>query len=187
MLNEVSGATNQGQAYIYTLSGTTWSLQATLNASDGGAGKNFGSSVSINDDGDIAVVGSEEQQSSGNGSAYVFTRSGSTWTQVQKLTASDGAANNAFGTSISIDEKSIAVGAHLHDVGGSNSGSVYVFKYNGSTWDQVKQYSGADAGNRMGDRVVQIDATNKTLIVGSSQADGTGGGSGRGAVFVHTV
>jgi hypothetical protein len=147
----------------------------------------LGSSVSINDDATIAVVGSSEQSRGGNGSAYIYTRSGSTWTQVQKLTASDGAGSDYFGSSITIDKKSIAVGAHQDDDNGSASGSVYVFKYNGSTWDQVKKYTGAQAGNRMGNRVLQIDATNKTLIVGSSQADGTGGGSGRGAVFVHTI
>ena len=113
-----------GSAYVFVRSGTTWTEQQKLTASDGAASDWFGFSVSIS--GDIAIVGAYKDDS-GQGSTYVFVRSGTTWTEQQKLTASDGAASDSFGRSVSISGDTAIIGAFGDDDDGSNSGSAYVF------------------------------------------------------------
>ena len=118
---------NSGSAYVYTRSGTTWSQQAKLTASDGAADDWFGTSVAV--DGDTAVVGAywDDDNGSKSGSAYVYTRSGTTWSQQNKLTASDGAADDRFGGRVAVNGDTAVIGAMWHDDNGSNSGSAYVF------------------------------------------------------------
>jgi len=62
-----------------------------------------------------------------SGSAYVFVRSGTDWTQQEKYTADDGAANDEFGNSVAISGDYAIVGAHQDDDQGDNSGSAYIF------------------------------------------------------------
>ena len=116
-----------GSAYVFTRSGTTWTEQAKLSASDGATLDRFGESVAVA--GDTAVIGARLDDDNGDdsGSAYVYTRSGTTWTEQQKLTASDGAATDRFGVSVSVDGDTAMIGAHLDDDNGTNSGSAYVF------------------------------------------------------------
>ena len=118
---------SKGSAYVFERSGTTWGQQAKLIAGDGAADDYFGISVSIS--GDTAVVGAyrDDDKASSTGSAYVFERTGTTWSQQDKLTASDGAAGDYFGYSVSINGDTIAVGAHYDDDDGDNSGSAYVY------------------------------------------------------------
>ncbi|MSQ08671.1 MAG: hypothetical protein EXR44_05165, partial [Dehalococcoidia bacterium] len=111
----------KGSAYVFTRSGSTWTQQQKLTASDGAANDYFGGSVAVS--GDTAVVGAYGDDSE-KGSAYVFTRSGSTWTQQQKLTASDGAANDFFGWSVAVSGDTAVVGARSDD---SSKGSAYMF------------------------------------------------------------
>ena len=66
-------------------------------ASDGAVGDSFGYSVAL--DGDTVLVGAYGDDSS-PGSAYIFTRSGTTWTQQAKLTASDGASGSVLATAL---------------------------------------------------------------------------------------
>ena len=90
--------TDQGSAYVFVRSGTTWSQQQKLTAGDGATDDLFGLSVAIS--GETVVVGAHRDDIGANsdqGSAYVFVRSGTTWSQQQKLTASDGAADDVFG------------------------------------------------------------------------------------------
>lgn len=105
-----------------------------LTASDGAAGDRFGNGISIS--GDTAVVGAWADDIGANvnqGSAYVFVKTGTTWTQQAKLTASDGAANDTFGYSVSISGNTIVVGSDVDDVGANvNQGSAYVFVRNGA-------------------------------------------------------
>ena len=104
--------TDQGSAYVFTRSGTTWTQQAKLTASDGAADDYFGYSVALS--GDTALVGAYWDDVGANydqGSAYVFTRSGTTWTQQAKLTASDGAAGDHFGHSVALSGDTALVGA----------------------------------------------------------------------------
>ncbi len=102
-----------------------WLEQIKLTALDGAADDRFGFSVSI--DGDYALVGAYGDDDNGvnSGSAYVFKRSGTTWTEEQKLLAPDGAAGDCFGFSVSIDGDYALAGAYNDD---SGKGSAYVFK-----------------------------------------------------------
>ena len=108
------------------------SERAKLTAGDGAANDWFGNSVSI--DGNTMVIGAygDDDMGSSSGSAYVFTRDtpgdpASSWTQLAKLTAGDGAESDQFGNSVSIDGGTVVIGAYLDDDKGSSSGSAYVF------------------------------------------------------------
>lgn len=124
--------TNSGSAYIFKRSDVpndpNWYEQAKLTASDGAAGDTFGSDVCIS--GDYAIVEAEQDDDRGtnSGSAYIFKRRGTSWIQVAKLLASDGAAGDAFGSSSISTDYTIFVSAEQDDENGTNSGSVYVFK-----------------------------------------------------------
>ena len=88
-------------------------LTTPMTPNDSAALDRFGSSVAIS--GDTAVVGSPSDLVGNNasqGSAYVFVRSGRNWIQLQKLTASDGAAGDHFGSSVSISGGFMIVGCH---------------------------------------------------------------------------
>ncbi|HEX2619839.1 MAG TPA: hypothetical protein VHL11_06825 [Phototrophicaceae bacterium] len=133
---------DQGAAYVFTRSGTTWTEQAKLTASDGAASDHFGISVALN--GDSALVGSYNDDVGANanqGSAYVFTRSGTNWTEQTKLTASDGAVEDWFGASVAIDADTALVGAQFDD---SQQGSAYVFTRSGVTWSQQTKLTADD-------------------------------------------
>ena len=107
--------------------------QAKLVASDGATSDQFGYSVSISGDGVYAVIGAYNDVvgASGNqGSAYIFVRSGTSWTQQAKLVASDGAASDNFGWSVSIsaDGAYVVIGAYADKVGANTTqGSAYIF------------------------------------------------------------
>ena len=113
-----------GSAYIFKRSGTSWSQQDKLTASDAVTNDYFGFSVSIS--GDNAIMGAWGNDDDG-GSAYIFTRSGTSWSQQTKLTASDAVTNDYFGSSVSISGDNAIVGAWGNDDDGSNSGSAYVY------------------------------------------------------------
>lgn len=114
---------------MFVPNGTTWSQQAELTASDGAANDYFGYSVSVS--ASTIVVGADGfpvGSSSLQGAAYVFSQSGTTWSQQAELTASDGAANDEFGYSVSVSDSTIIVGASNHAVGSnSDQGAAYVF------------------------------------------------------------
>ena len=126
---------NSGSGYVFVKpvsgwSAAPWPMNETqkLVASDATAGDAFGVSVSV--DGDTAAIGTFQPTgygSSGAGAAYVFVRSGGVWTQEQKLTASDAAAGDQFGISVSLSGETVVVGANFHDDAGPGSGSAYVF------------------------------------------------------------
>ena len=100
---------------------------AKLLASDGADGDLFGIAAAVSPD--TAVVGAylDDDTGSNFGSAYVFVRSGTTWTQQAKLVASDGAVDDQFGFSVAVSGDTAVVGAPFDDDSGSSSGSAYVF------------------------------------------------------------
>ena len=129
-----TGGSDRGKVYIYKRSGTTWTEQTTIQASDAAISDRFGRSVNI--DGDTIVIGAYYEAEGGTeaGAVYVFTGSGSTWTQQVKLMAGDIEAQDWFGWSVSISGNTIVVGANQEATGGNNAGAAYVFTRSGSTW-----------------------------------------------------
>lgn len=80
--------------------------------------------------GNTAIVGAlgDDDNGSNSGSAYIFEKQAGTWVETKKLTASDGAADDIFGRSVSISEDRAIVAAIRDDDNGSNSGSAYIFE-----------------------------------------------------------
>lgn len=135
--DDVGGNYDQGSAYVFQRSGTSWAQQAQLTAGDGSRFDQFGTSVAL--DAGTAIVGAQSD-STGNGqtgSAYAFLRSGTIWTQqTPKLVANDGAAGDYFGFSVALSGDTALVGAPYDDVVLSDEGSAYVFLRSGTTWTQ---------------------------------------------------
>ena len=118
---------SQGVVYMFIHDGTYWEHQSTLTASDGAMGDWFGGSVSLTSDGSTALVGTWGK-SSRTGATYVFTRSGSTWTQQAKLVASDAATSDRFGYSVSLSSDGSC--AAIED----KYGKVYVYTLRDGVW-----------------------------------------------------
>jgi hypothetical protein len=116
---------NQGSAYVFVRSGTAWSLQSKLIASDGHRDDNLGSnSVAI--DGDFVVVGASGANS-WQGTAYTFVRERSTWIEKNQLQASDGANSDRFGSRVAMEGDRILVSAPDKPVGGNAAQGVGYF------------------------------------------------------------
>ena len=119
--------------------------QFKILASDGAEGDDYGWSVSIS--GDYAIVGAymDDDSGSASGSAYIYKRSGTTWSEQAKLTASDGAVDDNFGWSVAISGDYAVVGAYKNSDNGALSGSAYVYMRTGSTWSQQAKLLPSDA------------------------------------------
>ena len=115
----------KGSAYVFKRSGTMWNQEAKITASDGMSGDKFGTSVSIDEDYCIVSAYYDDNQ---EGSSYVFKRSGTSWIQEIKLTASSGAIGDWFGIDVSIDAFNIIIGAYGDDDIGNNAGCAYIFE-----------------------------------------------------------
>ncbi len=174
---------DSGAAYIYTRSGDIWSQQAKLTASDVSVNDFFGWAVAL--DGDTAVVGAhwddgQDDLYTDSGAAYVFTRSGGTWTQQAELTG-DPTLYADFGSAVAIDGNTIVVGAQF-DTG---TGTAHVFTFNGTVWTQQAQLTASDgANNDYFGSSAAVDGD--TAIVGAYGDDDRGSESGSVYVFVRS-
>lgn len=173
-----NSSSSSGAAYVFVRTGTTWTQQAYLKASNTDPGDQFGYSVSVS--GDTIVVGAPNEKSTavgvnGNqasnsailaGAAYVFVRNGTTWTQQAYLKASNTASFNYFGRSVTVDGNTIAVGADQYQ----SMGAVYVFVRNGTTWTQQATFSGSNTGaqDQFG---WSVGLSGDTLVVGANLED----------------
>ncbi|VVB62363.1 FG-GAP repeat protein [uncultured archaeon] len=172
-----------GSAYVFTRIGTTWKQQAKLLASDGAAEDYFSWSVSLS--GDTALIGADGDDDNGNesGSAYVFTRTGTNWTQQAKLLAADSAVYDSFGWSVSLSSDTALIGAPFDDDKGDQSGSAYVFTRIGTTWTQQAKLLTSDgtAADRFGWR---LSLSSDTALFGVRWDGDNGGNSGSAYVFI---
>ncbi len=197
-----NSASAAGAAYVFVRSGSgsSWSQQAYLKAANAESGDNFGISVAIS--GDTIVVGAEAEASnqttitngstasannsaSGAGAAYVFTRSGSSWSQQAYLKAPNAEADDLFGHSVAISGDTIVVGANTEsssqttvtngstasaDNSASEAGAAYVFVRSGTNWSQQAYLKAPNTGT--GDNFgVSVAISGDTLVVGADNED----------------
>ena len=170
-----------GSAYVFTRSGTTWTEQQKLLASDGAEKDNFGCSVSVS--GETVLIGANgDYESDIMGSAYVFTRSGTIWTQQAKLLASDGAVGDGFGHSVSLSGDTVLIGAHGDDFSKNWTGSAYVYTRMDNNWTQQQKLLASD-GSRQELFGCSVSLEGDTALIG---AQGDYGYQGSAYVFTRT-
>jgi len=180
--------TDEGSTYVFVRTGTSWVQQARLLATPFEGSMNFGSSVALL--GDTAVIGASGYNTpfgAGAGSAFVFVRSGSTWTQHAKLVASDAAQYDGFGRGVGIWGDTVIVGAPGDDLAGiSNAGSVYAFKHTGSSWLQVAKLTASDAAvnDAFGYSLAIVEGT---VVVAAPDVDELWGNAGAAYVFQNVA
>ena len=164
--------TNTGSAWVFVRSpgGTTWTQQQELvpNPPKITIAAHFGYSVSITDDGDTVLVGARYQNS-----AYIFTRSGTTWTQQHKFIGPHGSGDHfGSGVALSGDGNTAIIGAPYNDSAATNAGCVYFFIRSGNTWSTGLQKFASDiqADDLFG-YSVSINGDGTKAIVGAYQED----------------
>ncbi|WP_366929273.1 FG-GAP repeat protein [Leptospira sp.] len=219
-------ASSSGAVYVFQRTGSTWAQQAYIKPPNAEANDQFGISLSIS--GDTIVVGAFNEASnqttitngtsaSANnsaafaGAAYVFQRSGTTWSQQAYLKASNIEANDRFGSSVSISGDTIVVGSNFEDSNqttitngaiassdnsAANAGAAYVFRRTGTTWAEEAYLkapnaeSGDQFGNAVainGDTIVVgafSEASNQTTITNGTTASSDNSASIAGAAYV---
>ena len=193
----------KGALYVLTRSGGTWSHQARIQAENAENGDSLGYSLGISDDGNTIAAGAADEdcmipginqtgcdkdqpQDNSSGAAYVFVRSGTTWTQQAFIKASNPGKEDWFGVRIAIsgDGNTVAVGAPNEDsaakgINGKQdddsafeAGAVYFFTRTGTTWAQqayVKS-SNTGAGDEFGSSIA-LSEDGRTLLVGARGED----------------
>ncbi len=199
---------NEGVAYIFTKFGDVWGNApvsgdqrvetAKLIASDAAADDEFGISVAV--DGNTAVVGAYKDDHTDNdgnnigdsGSACVFTKVSGVWSQKAKLIASDGAANDEFGSSVGVNGDTVVVGAYQDDDNGNQSGSAYVFTKPSSGWSNGTETAKLSASDAAADDEFgySVAVDGDTIVIGApyNDYDDTDGDTDddEGAAYVFT-
>ena len=181
---EDTGGSDAGAAYIFEPdSSGTWTQTQKLLASDKQASDYFGYSVAIS--GNIAIVGASGEETGGSraGAAYIFERDSSgTWTQTQKLLASDKETNDKFGCSVAISGDLAIVGAYGEGTGGAHAGAAYIFERDSSgTWTQTQKLLASD--KQTIDRFGYSVAISGNIAIVGAYRENTGG-SDAGAAYI---
>jgi hypothetical protein len=178
-------ASFRGSAYLFSRSGGVWTEGQKLVPSDGVAGDEFGYRVDLGDS--TLVVGAFTATVNGvasQGAAYVFTKSGDTWSESQKLLASDGGLFDDFGASVALDGDTIVVGANGATVGQNPAqGAVYVFTRTNGVWTETQKLT-ADDGAAYDNFGLSVALQGSAILVGSP-VHAVDGKPGQGSVYVY--
>jgi cysteine-rich repeat protein len=184
-------ADDAGAAYVFTRTDATWTQQAYIKAANAGEGDNFGASVALSNDGATLAVGADLEDSGKPddatddsaplaGAAYVFTRTGATWSQQAYVKQTEAAAGENLGDSVSLaaDGDTLAVGAG----GAANAtGRAFVFTRAAGVWTELVALKASNdrPTNLFFGQSVALSADGKRLAVGAhgegSKATGVGG------------
>ena len=171
-INEDTGGESAGAAYIYTRSGNSWTQRSRVQASDKQAYDYFGQFVALSENGNTAIVGAPGEYP--GGSAYVYTRSGNSWSQQAKIKSTDIQSNDQFGNSVSIssDGNKVLVGANNEDTGANNAGAAYIFTRSGNSWSQQGKMQASNKGqdDQFGFKV-SLSGDGNTSIMGAYSED----------------
>lgn len=210
-----NSASDAGAVYVFRRSGTTWSQQAYVKASNTEAGDAFGWSVSLSENGNTLAVGARFEDSNANevggdesdnsaassGAVYVFTYESPVWSQQAYVKAEFSAAGDTFGQSVSLSDNGnrLAIGAPNDNdgFGSSDSGAVYIYSRSSNAWsfEDTLQAFPRDSGDLFGSSV-SLSGNGRSVAVGapseSSSATGIDGNASNndaassGAAYIFT-
>lgn len=173
-----------GAVYVYRYNTITleWTLETKLMPSDAAAQDFFGWSLDL--DGDVAIISSYGNDDSGekSGSAYIFRYDTITsmWTEEAKLLPADGATGDMFGRQVVLNENVATVNALNGDGLFPDSGSVYIFRYDGLAWNEEIELFATDNGMDNGFTISESDGV---VFVGASGDDYRGWSTGSAYIF----
>ena len=178
----VEGHVQQGAAYVFTKTDGIWNLAATLTASDGTTFDHFGERVALS--GNIAAIGAYQAGGS-KGAVYVFSGSGSHWTQKARLVADDGAANDCLGWSVAATGQTVLAGAPFVMTGNVQTGAIYAFAPSGGTWAETQKFYPDDIES--GDGFGSAVAADGTMAVVAADGARVGANDGQGAAYIYDL
>lgn len=176
----------RGAVFVYERVGDTWGLVQTLKASNPSV-EIFGTAVSLTPDGNTVLIGASLTDcSAGNdcGEAYVFTRSGGSWSEQARLTAPDPGAGAFFGGSVGLaaDGQTALIGSPRVDLHpGTGPGAVYAFARSGGSWIETQKITAGASGDGFG-RFLALASDGQSALVGAPVTDCTAGAQ-CGAVY----
>lgn len=137
-----------GVVYSYSFNGATWTNETLIAPSGVAADDEFGMAISIS--GQVAAIGAPFGGNSNptkKGAVYLFRWDGSSWTEEQKLSNAQGIWSDRFGVSVALDGNVLVVGESSDDVWGTDSGSAYVYRYDGVSWQFEQQLTASDGAS----------------------------------------
>ncbi|MCB0477596.1 MAG: T9SS type A sorting domain-containing protein [Crocinitomicaceae bacterium] len=167
-------ATDAGTAFVYAFNGATWVFEQKLSPSDGASSHSFGFSTAINDS--ILIVGAfgANNSVSSSGAAYIFRRSGTTWTEEEILFQADVNIDDWFGFDVDIEGNTAIVTALNNDEFVSNGGSNYLIRYDAVLNEWIHEYNQCSTDALLNWRYgysCSLDGLN--YVIGALQATGT--------------
>ena len=188
-------AFDSGAAYVFVRSGTNWTQQAYLKASNTGASDRFGWSVAMS--GDTVVIGAygeasnasgvngnqSDNSASASGAAYVFVGSGTNWTQQAYLKASNTGVSDHFGYSVAVSGDTVVIGAdgeasNATGVNGNQNdnsfyhpGAAYVFVRSGANWSQQAYLKASNTGRVTSSAISGVSGD--TVVIGLMERPAT--------------
>jgi len=184
-VDEDEGGTDAGAAYVFhRTAGITWDTGTKIMASDAEANDQFGISVATS--GDYVLVGAYNEDINGTdaGAAYIFQRTGeNTWKAGAKILASDTAAGDNFGMSVSLSGDYTIIGAYHEDPGSlSNAGSAYVYQYDPPVAGKLSAFD-ADSNDSFG---ISVAISGDYVIAGAPNEDAESTNGGAAYLFHRT-
>jgi hypothetical protein len=176
----VVGSSGEVGAPVFRFDGTSWFQEAVLSNGPIPCCA-FGGSVAVS--GETAVVGANADDDNGvdSGSAFVFRYDGTSWVEEAKLLASDGAAGDRFGSGVAVSGSTAVVGAFRHEANGPESGSAYIFGFDGASWVEEAKLLASDgaAGDQFG---IGVAVSGEAAVIGAPSEDGL-----RGSAYVFAL
>ena len=176
----VTSPEQTGAAYIYVRSGASWVKQRKLLPTGEPRHTEFGRSVAISGDGSTVIVGGPEADSHA-GRAWVFTRSGSSWSEQAELSGAGETGAAQFGASVAVsrDGETALAGGNFDNLG---AGAAWFFTRSGSSWNQQGSKVSGASHSSLG-KSVALSARGGTAVIG---APGASGGAGEAQVYVRS-
>jgi FG-GAP repeat len=184
--DDFSGLTDAGSASIFIRSGTTWTQQAKLTASDAESNAQFGWNLAL--DGHTLAIGAPQQTTPAGsyvGQAYVFARQGATWSEQSRIRPPNNVATNYFGESMAVSGNMMLIGALYDPAGSTGVGSVYSYARNGNSWQVRNKFTATDSAHH--DQFgVSVAMSGETILVGATYAD-LPGAQDAGAAYIFQL